>query len=530
VKIVITAGHYTSLAGLFLLHAMLPGTARAQASGEIIRSKSGAPRDVKPAPNVELSPTNQPAVAHANLSLDELRALLHLYSRLNRPNMVEVVAGTILGRAPQDKETLQLLASFHFERNDAARALKYARLLVKFFPEEAYAHFLLASACKLDGQNRLALEILTKLKSEQFSGGTFPYEAELASVALLCGDWPQAVHAYQAALESTRLRPEERSEARDQLTELYKTHLPQLLAKHTFTHSQSGLIHRSLLDWSQPLAADHRLELELARDDLKLNRAEFLRPHWTYRYDALLGAKSNFRQWRTRLFGGLGDEGAVYGADLTRVLGGDEDLTLSFHGNQRATDSLLLETLHGREDELSLLWNARFYPEVLARVKLNGRRILIDGETLGHGFGVNLNLERAVFDALPEFHLGYRGLISSYCQQSQNSRLAADVAAPGTSAADQLNLLDDLVSPINLHGLFLSWHQTISLQWGWHAAVGGDYSFTRSSFGQSIESGFSYHPSRRTEFIFSAGYSTSASTSDQDSERVELSLGFRCHF
>jgi hypothetical protein len=176
------------------------------------------------------------------------------------------------------------------------------------------------------------------------------------------------------------------------------------------------------------------------------------------------------------------------------------------------------------------LWNARFHPEVIASVKLRGRRILVDGETLGYGYGVNLNLERAVFNALPELHLGYRGLISGYSQRSKNSRLSGEVAAPRTSDADGLSLLDDLVSPINLHGLFLSWHQTIHPQLQWHAAVGGDYSFTRSSFGQSIESGLSYHPTPRTEFIFSAGYSNSASTSDQDSERVELSLALRCRF
>jgi hypothetical protein len=104
------------------------------------------------------------------------------------------------------------------------------------------------------------------------------------------------------------------------------------------------------------------------------------------------------------------------------------------------------------------------------------------------------------------------------------------VAAPGTSDIDRLGLLENLVSPINLHGLYLSWHQTINPEWAWHAIAGSDYSFTRSSFGHTFETGLSYFPSRRTEFIFSAGYSTSASTSDQDTERLELSLAFRYRF
>jgi hypothetical protein len=104
------------------------------------------------------------------------------------------------------------------------------------------------------------------------------------------------------------------------------------------------------------------------------------------------------------------------------------------------------------------------------------------------------------------------------------------VAAPGTSDADRLHLLENLVSAINLHGLYLSWQQTINPDWSWHAVAGSDYSFTRSSFGHTFETGLSYFPSRRTEFILSAGYSTSASTSEQDSERLELSAAFRCRF
>jgi tetratricopeptide (TPR) repeat protein len=528
VKLVITASRYGWLVMAFLLHAMLSGMARAQTVGGYIDRRNDA-QELK----LEqiLDNTNGPAVApEANLTLEDLRSLLHLYSRLDRPGRVEVIAGRILSRAPRDKETLQLLASFYLERKDAPRALKYARALVKSYPSDNQTHFQLAMAYRLDGQHRAATEILAKLESEKFQNGFFPYETELASAALLSGDWPLAVSAYQATIENPRLRSGERSETRGQLDQLYQLHLPQLFLKETFTHSKSGLIFRSLLDWSQPLSATHRLRVGMERDDLKLNEAHLLRPQRTDRYDALAVVESDFHRWRTKVAAGLGDEEAIYGADVTRVLGPDEDLTLAFHGNQRATDSLLLEVLHGREDELSLSWNVDFYPGIDANVKLRGRRVLVDGETLGYGYGVDLNLERVVLEAAPQLHLGYRGLITGYTQTSKNIRLVAGVAAPATTAAERLGLLENLVSPINLHGLYLSWHQAINPEWNWHAVVGGDYSFTRSSFGRSFEAGVSYAPSRRTEITFGGGYSTSASTSDQDSERLELGLAFRCRF
>ena len=189
-----------------------------------------------------------------------------------------------------------------------------------------------------------------------------------------------------------------------------------------------------------------------------------------------------------------------------------------------------METLHGREDEVFLLWHTRFYPDISANLKVRGRRVLIDGETLGYGYSIDLNVERAILDSVPELHIGYRGLFTGYSQESQNIGLVNGVAAPGTPDSFRRVLMKNLVTPINLHGLFLSWQQTINPEWSWHALAGCDYSFTRSAFGQSLEAGVTYSPTRRMEFLFNAGYSTSASTSEQDTERLELSLAFRWRF
>jgi len=521
----------TFLIWVFLLQAMLSGLAKAQVASENTNRKSSNAPEIKIPLNPGDAATNAPVLPpDSRGSLEELRTLLHLYSRLGQPKMVESVAARILSRDPRDKETLRLLVSFYLERKDGSRALKYSHALVKFYPEDAQAHFLLAMAFKLDGQNRLAKEVLMTLKSEKFQNRSFPYESELASAAWSSGDWLQAVRSYQEALENPNLQPEARNEARHQLEQLFRTHSPQLLAKETFTHFQSGLIFRSVAEASQPLAANHRLRLDLERDDLKLNRADLLRPQWVDRYDVLAGLESDYRQWRTKVFGGIGDKGGMYGAHLTRALGPDADLTLAVHGNQRATDSLLLEVLRGREDELSLALHAHLYPDILANLKLRGRRVLLGGETLGYVYSVDLNLERVILKSLPELHFGYRGLFTGYSQSSKNPGLVDSVALPGNSVADRLVLLKNLVTPINDHGLFLSWQQTINTAWSWHALAGSDYSVTRSSFGQTIEAGLSCFPSRNTELILSAGYSTSASTSEQDTKRLELSLAFRYRF
>lgn len=530
-KIADMASQYSLLVWAFLLQAMLSVTGEAQVAGDPISRKSTDAQEFTTSRNPNRLGTNGPGLApEAKLSLADLRTLLHLYSRLDRPKMVEAVAGNILNRNPRDKETLQLLTSYYLEKKDAPRTLKHALALVRFYSDDAQAHFLLAMCYKLDGQHRLAKEVLAKMKSVKFNDKLFPYETELASAALLSGDWPQAIRSYQEALENPALQAEERRETRNQLEELYRTHLPQLSLKETYTQLESGLSFISVLEWSQPLVANHRLQLGLEWDDLKLNGTDLLRSQWVYNYDVLAAIQSNYRRWRTKIFGGIGNEGAVCGADLTRVLAPEANLTLALHHNQQAKDSLLLEVLHSREDELSLFWHTPLYAAISGNLKLEGRRVLVAGETLGYGYGVEANLERNVLKNVPELRLGYRGLITGFSQSSDNIRLVSDVAAPGTSTLDRLLILRNLISPINLHGLYLSWQQTINPEWSWHAVAGSDYSFTRSSFGHTFEAGLSYFANRRTELLLNAGYSTSASTSDLDSERLELSLAVRCRF
>src|SRR5215210_1520623 len=136
-KIVNMLGRNGWLVWLFLLQAMLTGLGRAQTAGEI-RSPTDSGRVLAP---------------ESKLSLDDLRALLHLYSRVGRPKMVEETAGKILKQNPRDQETLRMLASYYLERKDAPRTLKYARALVKFYPDDAEARFLLAMGYRLDGQS-----------------------------------------------------------------------------------------------------------------------------------------------------------------------------------------------------------------------------------------------------------------------------------------------------------------------------------------------------------------------------------------
>src|SRR6185295_9119274 len=101
----------------FLLQAVLSGSGKALASSDVLSRKGLDSQQVKQAPDAGRTNSNGAALsAEAKASLEDLRTLLHLYSRLDKQRMVDSTAAQILARSPRDKETLELLASFYLER------------------------------------------------------------------------------------------------------------------------------------------------------------------------------------------------------------------------------------------------------------------------------------------------------------------------------------------------------------------------------------------------------------------------------
>jgi hypothetical protein len=204
-------------------------------------------------------------------------------------------------------------------------------------------------------------------------------------------------------------------------------------------------------------------------------------------------------------------------------------LTLGVHANQRATDSLLLEALDGRQDEVSLEWSATLPGQFLVQGKLDGRRVHIDDSTLGDGYGLHLNIERTLFKE-PDLRVGYRGIVTHFSTSSRDISLVEPVADAAATDIDKLLILENLVSSINLHGIFLSLESNIAQHWRGRMLFGADYSFDRSTFGYDIQGGLSFFPRKGLELIFEAGYSTSPTTSDRDSERLEFGLAIKNYF
>ena len=132
-KMVTVLAHNRWFSGFSWLQGMLAGSGRVQGAGQILSPKTNDAREVGGTSFQRAGHQWSSLEAGRDIALEDLRALLHLYSRLDKEKMVEATGAKILARYPHDKETLLALASFYLERKDAPRALKYAQ--TKFIPD-----------------------------------------------------------------------------------------------------------------------------------------------------------------------------------------------------------------------------------------------------------------------------------------------------------------------------------------------------------------------------------------------------------
>jgi tetratricopeptide (TPR) repeat protein len=455
--------------------------------------------------------------------------LIYLYFRLDQTRQAQEVAEDILRDFPSDRDTLKMLVNLYLDRGQHALALKTARAFNGYFPEDPEVRYLLARVYKSSRQPREAREILRQLKASTPPGEPFLHEEELALLSAQSGDWPSAITSYRSLLSQPDLEPETQAEVRQQLDLLYRANLPQLFGRFNWVKPKSGRILRSQAIYSQPLESWSRVGLKLERDDITVDRAQFLRQNDSDRYDAQAGFWLNLSPWQVQLWAGGGTAGPIFSGQVSRALAEEIRLTLTAAGNQRSIDSLLIESLDGREDKISLLWNSTFGGDTFLDLELRGRRVTVSDETLGYGLVATASLARSIPN-FPDLKYGYRARVSTFSLETDDPSLVDDVADSTARPIDRELLVSNMVQPINLHGLFLSWEHSFHSRLLLRADVGTDYSLERADIGYSGEMGLSFFPLTELELILEGGYSTSAETSNVESELFQLSFAVRYFF
>ncbi len=469
------------------------------------------------------------------LSIDERRQLVYLYARLNQPKVAALLGEQILAENPSDRQTLLVLASMYLEQKDAPATLRLARRYLQYYPDDHQGRYFLGSGHTLAGEYAEAARILRDLKKSQFAGQRYPYETDLAASASAAGDWYRAMLSYQDLLRHHSLADELRAEVRNALDGIYREHLPRLEATAAATRLDRARVWRYGVAQARHLSDRHWLETRFARDDVELDAAPGLRAARLDRAEAAATLTTvHDRRWRTEVSAGAGREGLLAGARVRLKLGAPGDLTFEVAGNERATDSLALEALDGRQQRAALALNWLLQADLALVARVQTREVAVGGARLGRGTGIDLNLDQTLRRQHPRLVAGYRGTLARFSAEDPatlDPAVAAPVSDPLGGAAARTAVLANLISPrLHRHGTGLVVADQPASAWSYRLTAGVDYDFELSAVGWNAGLALSFFPRKSIELTFEGGYTSNASASNAGSAATLLNLYLRTYY
>ncbi len=466
------------------------------------------------------------------LPIEERRQLVYLYARLNKPKVAEALATQILAENERDRQTLLVLASMYAEQKDAAATLQIARRYLSYYPGDHQGRYFLGAGHYLAKEFAEASRVLRELKSEQFAQRKYPYETDLAASAYAAGHWHRAMLSYQELLRHHALGDELRNSVRSVLDGLYRRHLPRWEATAAETRLDRAHVRRYVATNAQHLSDRHWLEERYARDEIALDPAPGLRAARADRAEAAASLTTTYdRRWRTDVLLGASREGLLAGGRVHLVMGKERELTFEVAYHERATDSLAVEALDGRQHRASLVVNWLLEADLAFVGRWNAREIRVGGQRLGRGTGLEVNLDRTVWRQGPRVAVGYRGSLAAFSYGNAASidpGLAAPIADPAAGAPVQNAIVAALISRrINRHGAGVLVTDNLADAWVYRLTAGLDYDFELQSTGWNVGLALTFRPRKSIELTAEAGYTSSAGASNAGSAAALASFFVR---
>ena len=467
------------------------------------------------------------------LDIEQRRYLVYLYARLNKPKVARAIGLQVLAGNPSDRQTLLVLASMAAEQKDGEETVHLAEDFLTYYPGDHQGRYFLGAGYYLQRRFAEAERVLGELKREQFNGKRYPYETDLAASAAGAGQWYRAMLSYQELLRNHALSDELRSEVREAIDRIYREHGPRIDARYEGIDLSNGAADRGIASHAMHLRDRQWWEVEIRQDRVTIEPAPGLLRRVTQRAEADTNVRTTWnRRWTTRVGIGGGEAGmkAEMRARYTFAPSRTAEGTVQF--NQRANDSLLLESLDGRQHraELAIAWLAE--ADLSVNVRAFARELALDGERLGRGVGAEMAVDHTLWRGEPQWVVGYRGAWSTFSREADaDPRLVGPVVDPALPLPVRRDILRNLIaSRINRHGFGLFFTDNLADAWTYRFALGGDYDFVLDSFGYNVSFGAIFRPRKSVELGAEAGYNSSANASNAGSDAVLLNLSLRFYY
>lgn len=476
------------------------------------------------------------AALDSTRTLEDRRYLLYLYARLNCPRVAEALARRILEEHPGDRRTWLVLARMYLERKEAERLTQCAQQVLACYPNDSEARYFLASGHLLAGRYAQAESVYRSLKERNDKDESFPYAADLAYAAAKAGHWREAMGAYQQTLRSHSLNESTRLEMRQALEVLYREHLPRFSLATTNCLLRPGQVFSLGVDYRRHVTEASRLRLGYQGCEVRLEGGGGLNRQRTRVNDGQLGLTTDWsNQYTTGIWGGAGTgRGMNYGmggAEVWRDWGGERRAGLDGRLGERALDSLLIESLNGREHRWSASWNYRLEKSWHGRGSFFGREVTISRQAAGWGGGGEWSLERPLLRGHPEWRAGYQGSYSRFSWAAGAAPLLRPAVATPLPPAGWEQLRENAIrSELHREGVYTVWRGNTTGVLAYYALVGVDYAFDRSAWEYRLGCGCGYSPRKSIEVTPEVSYSSGANTSDVDAERLQIGIAVRSWF
>lgn len=486
-------------------------------------------------PAVALPPNATPAEERAfspSTRPEDRRYLMYLYAKTGRADMAEPLAQDILARDPANQEALLAMSSLFTDRKDTGRALHYATQLFRAYPDSNDALYYYGAANQLAGNYQEAASVLRFLRLEKFAGRPFPYQLDLASAAEKSGDWRTQQTAYQELLDQNQVDDQTRVMVRRVLEPMQREHGDHAFVQGTAYLLDSGQLWQERGGGRTQVSDRNQLHAEALREDVLVRGTTLLNRRWTDDTEGSLGVQTTWSsRWITDLWAGGHQNGFLGGARVMHRFPGNGALWLEAHGNERARDGLLLNSLDGRQHRLTLAGNHLIAERFQTYGALTGREVLVDGEELALGWQANWGVEFLARRESPEFKVGYHGAYHANSRKSGNLALVGPALAPGLTVPQQTQVLNSLVLPwLHREGVYADLRDRLWGPFFYHLQGTADYAFERDSMEFGGRVGLTFQPRKSLEFGTELAYTTSAATTDGGSDLWEVGLSARWWF
>ena len=466
------------------------------------------------------------------LEVEQQRYLTYLYARINKPNVAMAIGRQVLAQNPSDRQTLLVLASLGAEQRKGEDVIELAEAFLGYYPGDHQGRYFLGAGYHILGRYAEAERVLRDLKREQFLGKTYPYETDLASASAGAGQWYRAMLGYQELLRNHELDEKLRAEVRRVLDGIYREHGPRVDLVHDGVIFDNGSVWRDSFGHAMHLTDRIWWTLEAQRDRVEIKRSPGLLARNSDRGEV---ATNLHRVWdaRTDTMAGVGQsgQGMTAEASVRHKFTPARSVTLVGSYNQRSTDSLLLESLDGRQDKVELIASWLVEADLAANFRVGSRVLKVNGFEIGRGSGGDLSIEHTLRRRGAQWVIGYRGSVASFSSAPFRPGLIDPILAPGTPAPERRLIQRNLVAPrINRHGMSLLVADDLTPAWSYRLTMGADHDFVLDNLGYNFGLEWIFRPRKSIEIGAEGGYSSSADNSNAGSSAYLLNLSFRMYY